>query len=74
MISCAHHATMRPAFNVLHSTKVFMLYTLTGKIKLHRQDMRHGIQYDEYVQPGERYKLACPEKLILEAREQLEQQ
>ncbi|OCH94450.1 Metallo-hydrolase/oxidoreductase [Obba rivulosa] len=72
MINCGHRTAMRPALDVLRTTKAFMLDVLAGKEKIHRRETRRGIEYVEYVQPGQRYRLICPERLILEAREQLE--
>ncbi|EMD34135.1 hypothetical protein CERSUDRAFT_117629 [Gelatoporia subvermispora B] len=72
LINCGHRTTMRPAKEVLQSTKAFMMDVLAGKMKVHRRETRRGIEYVEYVQPDQRYRLTCPEVLILGARERLD--
>lgn len=72
MINCGHRTTMRPALDVLRTTKDFMLDVVAGKEEIRRRERRGDVEYVEYLQHGGRYRLICPERLVLEARDQIE--
>ncbi|KAH9936064.1 Metallo-hydrolase/oxidoreductase [Amylocystis lapponica] len=68
-INSGHRTALRPALEVLGSTREFMIDVLSGREKVKRRTERRGVYYVEYVQDGGRYWLQCPERLIMDARQ-----
>ncbi|PCH42257.1 hypothetical protein WOLCODRAFT_137795 [Wolfiporia cocos MD-104 SS10] len=68
LINCGHRTAMRPALEVLQTTKQFMMDVLLGKEHPQNRTKRDGVDFVEYRQQGGRYSLRCPESLIGQAR------
>lgn len=68
LINCGHRTAMRPALDILHSAKQFMMDVLLGKEKARRRTVKRGVEFVEYMQAGGRYRMQCPERLVEEAR------
>ena len=67
-ISCGHVTAGRPALEVLNASKEFMRDVLEGREKVRARFEKRGEVCVEYVQKGGVYSLACPERLVEEAR------
>ena len=69
-ICCGHVTYGRPAREVLEASKQFMLDVISGKESVRKRFEKRGETTVQYVQDGHRYSLICPERLVLEARQQ----
>ena len=67
-INCGHATAMKPAIDVLEATKSFMKDVVSGKEPLRGRYQRGGVWLVQYRQATGRFSLACPERLVLEAR------
>lgn len=69
-INCGHATAMKPAIDVLEATKRFMNDVIWRKEPLRGRYQRGGAWIVEYKQETGRFSLRCPERLVLEARNQ----
>ena len=67
-ISCGHVTAGRPALEVLSAARGFMGDVVEGREKVRARFEKRGEVCVEYVQEGGVYSLACPERLVEEAK------
>jgi glyoxylase-like metal-dependent hydrolase (beta-lactamase superfamily II) len=67
-INAGHVTAGRPALDVLLATEAFMRDVISGKESVKDRRMKRGEPFVEYVQDDGRFRLQCPERLVLEAR------
>lgn len=70
-ISCGHVTAGQPALEVLGAARGFMVDVVEGREPVRSKTEKRGEAFVEFVQEGHRYSLACPERLVEEARRAL---
>jgi len=72
LINSGHVTALRPALDVLLSAITFMQDVVDGREKIKKREWRQGKATVIYEQEGNRFSLQCPERLVLEARQEKE--
>ncbi|KAJ7475799.1 hypothetical protein FB451DRAFT_1034349 [Mycena latifolia] len=68
-INSGHRTVCRPALEVLVATNEFMQDVISGREPVRERMTVRGEENVVYLQQGGRFKLRCPERLVLAARE-----
>lgn len=71
LINAGHRTVMRPALDVLVSSRAFIVDVLEGREPVRQRSKRRGEETVEYRQADGRFALRCPERLVLEAQDLL---
>jgi glyoxylase-like metal-dependent hydrolase (beta-lactamase superfamily II) len=69
LLNAGHCTVKKPALDMLQSARKFILDVVEGKEVVKNRTIKRGEETVEYRQMGERFSLICPERLILEARQ-----
>ena len=72
-ISCGHVTAGQSAREVVTGAKAFIVDVLKERQPVRHRSERRGEAFVEFAQEGHRFSLACPERLIQEARQTLSQ-
>jgi hypothetical protein len=71
-ISCGHATASAPALELLGATKSFMMDVVRGREVVLDRWTKRGEETVKYQQDGGRFALVCPERLVLEVREEMQ--